>query len=214
MSARALARSTRTRAAIRACGKTRSRTSPATKPRSRCTAAERTTARARASARTSATTPTLPGSATTSSSPTRFRSTRTRSSTSTRPRPKSSATAAGRSLRTRSALARSQRVVRRTRAWRAPVHETWCASYYHDEAGPRPCDCRAAERVRPKAQWRGELPDQFCEKCEGFPVRLIIVRPRPDAESQSLRFFAACFVPGCAHIRELDQTAVVDGGKK
>ncbi len=83
---------------------------------------------------------------------------------------------------------------------------SWCASRYGDLSGSvNACDCGLAEADAKRDTLA--LPDQFCLKCEDAPVRLAIVKPRAEAKNQALRFFAVCFV--CAHIRELEPTAVL-----
>jgi hypothetical protein len=56
-------------------------------------------------------------------------------------------------------------------------------------------------------EWRGNLPDQFCVKCESAPVKAVVLTPK-DAKYPT-RVFAACLTPECAHIRELDSSAVL-----
>ncbi len=102
------------------------------------------------------------------------------------------------------------------------AHEEWCASRYHVEHNTPPlsCDCGAeqenAEHLAPfnplqggkkrKVKWRGNLPDQFCVKCESGPVKAVLLTPA--GQKKPTRVFAACLALECAHIRELDPTVL------
>ena len=57
-----------------------------------------------------------------------------------------------------------------------------------------------------KTRWRGQLPDQFCAKCESAPVKLVTVVPKDP--QYPTRYFAACLTSECAHIRELEPSVI------
>ena len=102
-------------------------------------------------------------------------------------------------------------------------HEPWCASRYKQEGvPPAPCDCgsereqaqplapfnpldKSKRRKRGRVAWRGNLPAQFCVKCEGSMTKRIDIVPHDPA--QPPRVMAACLDPECAHLRELQPPA-------
>ena len=102
------------------------------------------------------------------------------------------------------------------------AHEGWCASRYHqDGVPPAACDCGAVQEnaqhlapfnpltggEKPPTSWAGRLPDQFCVKCEGGPVKAVVITPKP-GRPEPTRIFAACLAAECTHIRELNSDAL------
>ena len=54
---------------------------------------------------------------------------------------------------------------------------------------------------------RGDLPAQFCVKCEGSNVKAVIIEPRDTRKPT--RYFAVCLDTVCMHMRELDESVTL-----